>query len=98
MISNEISILWITLKLLNLLSFLFLIFTGLQFEDNRLTTFAKKFRQAIAMINLIIIAQSFEIICIDISKFILAIDSKKNGFLRPVSTYFGMVETNSQEI
>lgn len=89
------SILWITLNLLDLWSFLILIFANVWFEDNRPTTSIEEFGQATAMINPVAIAQFFEAIYTDIFKCLLATRSIKSGLLKPVLIYFGAIKINS---
>lgn len=96
MISDGMSILWITLNLLDLQSFLILIFVGVRFDHNGSITSKDEFRQVTAMINPVTVAQFFEDICTEIFKLFLAVESIKNSLLGLVSTYFGTVETNSQ--
>lgn len=57
---------------------------------------ADTFARAIAIMNLIAVAQFFKTICRDIFEHLLAVSSKNGGLLGPVSTYFGTVETNGR--
>ena len=86
------------LNLSDFCSFLDLIFARVQLEDNGLTIFAGKFRIAMAIMNLVVIAQFFETTCTGIFKHFFAAKSTKNNLLGPVSIYFGIIETKSQEI
>lgn len=44
--------------------------------------------------NLIVVAQFFETICISNFEHFLAVGSNDGGLVGSVSTYFGMIETN----
>lgn len=70
----------------------------MRFKNNRLTTFAEEFIQAIAIINPVAVAQFFEAICIRIFKYFLAAESIKSGFLGLLSMYFRIVEINGQKM
>lgn len=94
MISNKIPTLWITLNSSNLQNFLVLILIGMRFKNNRPTSLVKDFRQAIAMMNLITIAQFFEAICIANFKQFLVAEFIKSDLLEPVLIYFEIIETN----
>lgn len=96
MISNGISILWITLNPSDLQSFLVLIFADVWFENNGPTNSTKEFRQAKSIINLLVLAQFFKTIYTGIFKYLLIIRSIKRGLLGIVSIYFGTLETNGQ--
>lgn len=52
----------------------------MHFENNGPTTSIEDFRQATAMINLVIVTQFFEAVYTEIFKRFLAIWSIKNGF------------------
>lgn len=67
-------------------------------KNNRFTTSIKEFEKATTMMNFMIIIQFFEVKCIDIFNYFLTIRSIKNNLFRLVSTYFGILETNSWEI
>lgn len=75
-----------------------MILVRVQFENNDSNTFTKKFKQTIAVMNLIAMAQFFEAIYISIFKHFLAARSIKKELLRLVSTYYGMIEINGQEM
>lgn len=51
-----------------------------------------------ATMNLVAIARIFETICHGIFEHLLAASYKDGELLSPISTYFHIVETNSQEI
>lgn len=55
MINNEMSIIWITLNSSNFWSYLVLIFAKVQLGDSGLNVFNAKFRQAMAIMNLLAI-------------------------------------------
>ncbi len=95
MINNGMSIIWITLNPSDLHSFLVLILAGMRLEDSGLSTSAKEFRRATAVINLVAVAQFFEATCTGIFKHLLAARFTGEGLLRPLSTYYEIVETNS---
>lgn len=61
-------IIWIMLNLTDIYSFLVLILASMRFKYNDLNTFIEEFKQAIMVINLIAIAQFFEVIYISIFK------------------------------
>lgn len=96
MISDGMSILWITLNLSNLQSFLVLIFADVRFENNRPTNSTEEFRQAKSIMNPIAVVQFFKAIYTGIFKCFLATRSIERGLLGTVSIYFGMLETNGQ--
>lgn len=98
MISDRMSTIWIMLNPSNLWSFLVLILAKVQLGDNSLNASVEEFGQAMAIINLMAIAQFFEAICTNIFKRFLAARSTKSRLLRPVLTYFRIVKTNSQKI
>ena len=75
-----------------------MIFANIWLRDNGLNTSAKKFIQAIVVINVIVIAQFFEAICTSIFKQFLTVKSTKGRFFRSVLIYFGIVEINGQEM
>lgn len=56
------------------------------------------FAHTITIINLIIVVQVFEIIYIDIIKYLLATGFKNNNLLILVLTYFEPVKINDQDI
>ena len=66
--SNRMPIIWIMLNLTDIYSFLVLILASMRFKYNDLNTFIEEFKQAIMVINLIAIAQFFEVIYISIFK------------------------------
>ena len=51
-----------------------------------------------AMMNLMVVAQFFEATCTGIFKCLFAAGSIKGGLLGLVSTYFGIVNTNSRRM
>ncbi len=79
-------------------SFLVLNLTGVRLENSGLSTSAKKFKLATTVMNPVAIAQFFEITCTSIFKHLLAAGSTEGELLGPVSTYYGIVKTNSQGI
>lgn len=93
-ISNGMFSVWIKLNLLELFSFLILIFAKVQLENNRSATFAGEFRRVTAIINPVTIAQFFETTCTSIFKCLFAAGSTKSGLFGPVSTYFDIIKTN----
>ncbi len=96
MISNGMSIIWITLNPSDFRSFLVLILASVRLEDSGSSTSAEKFRWATAVMNPVAVAQFFEAICTGILKRLLAAGSTGEGLRGPVSTYYGTVETNGR--
>ncbi len=88
------STIWITLNLSDFCSFLVLILTSVQLEDSTLSTSAKEFRWATAVMNLMAVTQFYEAIYTGIFKHLLATGSIGERLLKPVSTYYETVETN----
>lgn len=85
-ISNRISLLWIMLNLLDFCSFLVLILTRVQLEDNGLAMSTEEFGKIIVIIKPVAITQFFEAICTNIFKHVFVVGSTKCGLLGPVST------------
>lgn len=56
------------------------------------------FKTKTAIMNPIAIITFFSKICKAIFDHFLTIESSKGGFFRPLSTYFGIVETNVKDI
>lgn len=77
---------------------LVLIFGNTWYKNNCIYNFTKIFAKIIATINPIILACFFETIFHDIFKSLLVNDSKYKELFNPVSTYFGMVKINNQEM
>lgn len=50
------------------------------------------------IMNLVAIVRFFKAIYRDIFEYLLAVGSKDEEFFGPISTYFGIVETNGQRI
>lgn len=96
MISDGMSTIWIMLNLSNLCSFLVLILASVRLEDSGSSISAEKFRRAIAMMNLVALAQFFEAPYTSIFKRHVGAGSMGEGLLEPVSIYYGMVETNGR--
>lgn len=82
----------------DLRSFLILIFTGVQLRDSSSNVSTEEFGQAKTIINPVAMSQFFEATCVTIFKRFLAARSTKSRLLGPVSTYYGIVEINSQRI
>lgn len=97
-ISNEMSIFWITLNLSDLQSFLVLIFAKVHYKNNDFNNSFEQFGQIIAIINQIAIARFFKAICTAFFKHLLNAGSQANGLLKLVSTYFGKIKINGQRI
>lgn len=70
----------------------------MQYKIKDTNSFVEIFTKIIATINLVTIMHFFETICYSIFKYLLAANSKNREFFSLVSTYFGIIETNSQEI
>lgn len=98
MISDEMFTVWIILNLSNLWSLFILIFARVQLKNSDSNTSTKEFRQAMAIINPVAIAQFFEIIYTEIFTRFLAARSTESGLLGLVFTYFEKIKTNNQEI
>ena len=77
---------------------LVLILAGMRYKNNGINNSTEAFAKMIARINLIAVACFFEATCCGIFEYLLAASSKNGGFFGPVSTYFGMVETNGRKI
>lgn len=87
-------VLYITINSSNFQSVLVLIFVGMQYKLNNTNTFVEAFVKITATMYLIALARFFKVTCCDIFEHLLAISSKNGGLLGPISTYFGIVETN----
>lgn len=59
---------------------------------------ANAFACTTAIINLIIVAQFFKAICIDIFKYLFAIGFKDGGLLGPMLINFEMIKINGQDM
>lgn len=73
-----------------------LILARVQLKDSGSNASAEAFGRATPIMNLVAVAQFFKAICTGIFKCLLAAESTNGRLLRPVLTYFGMVETNSR--
>lgn len=71
-----------------------LVLTEVRLKDNNQITYAQEFGRAMAIINLVAIAQFFKAICTGIFKRLCVVGSTKDGLFGLVSTYFSIVETN----
>lgn len=67
----------------------------MQFKYSSSNISTEEFKQAIARINLVAIAQFFEAICTGIFKRLLAAGFTKNELVWPVLIYFGKIEINN---
>lgn len=81
---------------MDLTSFLVLILANIRYECLKSSNTINGFARATVTMNPIAVAQFFETIYIDIFDHLLTSGSNYGGFLRPVSTYFGIVERNSR--
>lgn len=82
----------------NLQSMLILILADMQYKDNCGISSTKTFIQMTAIMNFVTVACLFEAIYYSIFEYLLAASSEDRRLLGPVSTYFSIVETNSQGI
>ena len=97
MVNNGMPVLWITLNPSDLKSALVLTLAGVQISDaNAGSESASRFRAATATMNPVAVAQFFEATCATVFDGLLHDGVSGTGFLGPVSTYFGTVETNGQ--
>lgn len=72
-----------------------LILAEMRFEDNGLNTSAKKFKQAITIINPVVMTQFFEAIYTSNFKCLIIAVFTGRGKLGHVSTYYRIIKTNS---
>ena len=97
MVNNGMPVLWITLNPSDLKNALVLTLAGVQISDaNAGSKSASRFRAATAIINPVAVAQFFEATCAAVFDELLHDRVSGTGLLRPVSTYFGTVETNGR--
>lgn len=95
MLNDGMPVLWITINFFNLWNSLILIFAGILYKLNSTNTFLKAFARITATINSVAVARFFELTCYGIFEYLLAAGSKDGGLFGSISTYFGIVETNS---
>ena len=97
MVNHGMPALWITLNPSDLKSTLVLTLAGVQISESQSPNQnATSFYSAVATMNPIAVAQFFETICSAVFENLLSSDAIHSGFLGPVSTYFGIVETNGR--
>lgn len=94
-INNGISSLLILLNSLDFHSFLVLIFARVQLKDNGSATSAGKFGKIIVIINLVAVIKFLEAIYTSIFKHFFTAKFTESNLLKLISTYFGMLKTNS---
>lgn len=70
----------------------------MRYKNNGVNNSAEVFARMTATINPVAIVHLFKATCCDIFEHLLAAGSKNRKFFGFVSTYFGIVETNSQGI
>lgn len=93
-VSDSIPALWITLDPSDLQNTLVLTLAGVRFEHHHEDNATATFHNATATIILVAVAQFS---CIGVFQHLLvSLKEPNNGLFGPVSTYFGIVETNSR--
>lgn len=82
------------LNLSDFQSFLILILARVRLKDPGLSTFVEKFVWATTIMNLMAIAQFFEVIYTRIFKYLFTVGSIEDDLLEPVSIYYNIVDMN----
>lgn len=91
-------VLWITLNPSDLKNKLVLTLAGMRLDINQESIITANIHSAMATMNLIAVAQLFEVTCSAIFNNLLQSNSLDRGLFGPISTYFSIVETNDQNM
>lgn len=75
-----------------------MILAGIQYKLNGINTSPEPFAKMTTTMNLVAVARFFEIMCCSIFEYLFVAGSKNKVLFGLISTYFGTVEINNQEM